>query len=216
MPAISQKTQSEIDVNLAEAESYRIEAAREQIMLEENVYTTQIARSGDFRNGYILISEMLDDEVCERYASWVRQFNRAFDPLIPLTLVLSTPGGDILSSLGLYDEIREVAKSRKVITVVRGMTASMGSVLLQAGDVRKCGRQSRVMIHKAQSGSQGFSFEIEDQLEFLKDLENQIVSIYVERSGTPREVFDKELSRRKDVWLSADRALELGLIDEIA
>ena len=90
----------------------------------------------------------------------------------------------------------------------------MAGVLLQAGDVRWVGQQAWVMIHRAAFGASGKTFEIEDEVRFTQRLEGRILDIFTSRSKLSKAKIKRNWDR-KDWWISADEAIEMGLVDEI-
>lgn len=137
------------------------------------------------------------------------------DPGQDLKIVLNSPGGSVLDGLALFDFLQVLRSEGHHIEVVAlGMAASMGGVLLQAGDVRSIGKNAWLLIHEVSSGAIGNVSEIEDELEFIKKLQDNLVKILAERSTmTERQI--KTKWKKKDWWLSATEALELGFVDQI-
>ena len=83
----------------------------------------------------------------------------------------------------LFDFIQELrAKGHKVTTGSLGMAASMAGILLMAGDVRWIGHQSWMMIHRAAFGAYGKTYEIEDEVKFVRRIEERILDIFTHRS----------------------------------
>lgn len=143
-------------------------------------------------------------------SSWSRQ-----KPDGEFEIIFSSPGGEIISGMALFDFLQELrSRGHKLTTGCAGMAASMAGILLQAGDVRWVGEQSWVMIHQAGFGVQGKTFDVEDELEFVKRIQERICAIFAKRSKlTARTIKGKW--NRKDWWIDADEALKLGLVDEI-
>lgn len=132
-----------------------------------------------------------------------------------ITIELFSPGGSVIPGMALFDHIVTMrAKGWKVTTVARGYAASMGGILLQAGDVRKMGKEAYILIHEVQAGAMGTMGEIEDEVEFLKKMQNRILGIFAERS-TLTVTQLRNRWRRKNWWLDSDEALKLGIVDEI-
>src|SRR5690606_17844148 len=102
----------------------------------------------------------------------------------------------------------------KVTTIVNGIAASMAGILLQAGSVRVMGTESWLMIHEVSFGAQGKIGEIEDTVSWVKMVQERVKRIFSDRSHLSVEEVE-ELWRRKDAWLSSEKALELGLVDEV-
>ena len=94
------------------------------------------------------------------------------------------------------------------------MAASMAGILLQAGDTRWVGHQAWVMIHRAAFGAFGKTYEVEDEVEFVKRIEERILEIFTTRSKLTKQKIKRNWDR-KDWWISADEALEAHLVDEV-
>ena len=136
-------------------------------------------------------------------------------PNCNIEIVFSSGGGSIVDGFILFDFIQELrARGHKVTTGSLGMAASMAGVLLQAGDYRWMGHQAWMMIHRAAFGAIGKTFEIEDEVAWIKRIEDRILDIFEKRSDLTRTKIKRNWDR-KDWWISSDEALNLGLIDEI-
>jgi ATP-dependent protease ClpP protease subunit len=94
------------------------------------------------------------------------------------------------------------------------MAASMAGILLQAGDTRWIGQQAWLMIHRAAFGAYGKTFEIEDEVKFVKRVEERILDIFTSRSQLTRNKIKRNWER-KDWWISAEEAVDLKLVDEV-
>jgi len=117
--------------------------------------------------------------------------------------------------MALFDHIVTMrANGWHVTTTARGYAASMAGILLQAGDVRTMGRQSYLLIHEVQAAAMGTMGEIEDEVEFLKKIQNRILSIFAERSRLTVPQLRRRW-KRKNWWLDSDEALKLGIVDEV-
>lgn len=149
----------------------------------------------------------------ERLEAWAR-----IHPGKPLTIYLSTPGGSVLSGFGLYDTIRSLSsRGHHVTTVVRGYAASFGAVLLQAGDVRIVGPESRIMLHEVSSMAWGKLHEVKDQVSFTKELNTRIFDLIAERAGVDGQTGDSlyKWAKAKDRWISAKDSVARGFADEV-
>jgi len=132
-----------------------------------------------------------------------------------MEIVFSSPGGGIVSGFELFDFIQGLRhKGHKIITGSLGYAASMAGILLQAGDVRWIGHQSWVMIHRASFGAVGKTFDVEDEVKFVKRIEKRILDIFVSRSKLSKTKIQRNWNR-KDWWIDADECLELNLVDEV-
>ncbi len=137
-------------------------------------------------------------------------------PKEALTVTLNSPGGSVIAGLALYDHIRELSSRGHHMTVkVRGMAASMGGILLQAGDTRVIGAEATVLIHEVSSGTSGKVSEMEDDLNRSRHLWDKLVKILARKSRlTEQEIKDK--AYKFDWWLDAEETKKLGFADEIA
>ena len=137
------------------------------------------------------------------------------DPACDMDIVISSGGGGIIPGFELFDFIQELRnKGHTITTGSLGMAASMAGILLQSGDVRWLGHQSWLMIHRAAFGAFGKTYEVEDEVEFVKRIEDRILEIFTTRSTLTKRKITTNWDR-KDWWISSDEALKFGLIDEI-
>ena len=137
------------------------------------------------------------------------------NPKCPMEIIFSSPGGSIIDGFELFDFIQDLrSRGHHITTGTLGMAASMAGILLQAGDTRWVGGQAWVMIHRAAFGAFGKTYEVEDEVEFVKRIEGRILDIFTSRSKLTKQKIKKNWDR-KDWWISADEALELHLVDEI-
>jgi len=137
------------------------------------------------------------------------------DPEAPIHFYINSPGGSVYAGLGIYDIMQHI--SCPVHTYCVGLAASMGSLLLTAGEkgCRHSLPHSRIMIHQPLGGAQGQCSDIQIQAEEIQDLKNQLNGIYVRHSsvGMTLDKIEKETDR--DNYLSPQQAIELGLIDTV-
>jgi ATP-dependent Clp protease protease subunit len=137
------------------------------------------------------------------------------DPEAPIHFYINSPGGSVYAGLGIYDIMQHI--SCPVHTYCVGLAASMGSLLLTAGEkgCRHSLPHSRIMIHQPLGGAQGQCSDIQIQAEEIQDLKNQLNGIYVKHSsvGMTLDKIEKETDR--DNYLSPQQAIELGLIDTV-
>jgi ATP-dependent Clp protease protease subunit len=133
----------------------------------------------------------------------------------PIHFYINSPGGSVYAGLGIYDIMQLV--SCPVYTYCVGMAASMGSLLLTAGEKghRHCLPHSRIMIHQPLGGARGQASDIEIQAKEIQDLKTQLNQIYIDHStvGMTMERIT-ELTDR-DNYLNSQQAIELGLIDSV-
>lgn len=141
---------------------------------------------------------------------WTRR-----DDARPIEIVFNSPGGSVFEGLALFDFIRTVRSGgTRVDTTAIGMAASMGGVLLQAGEVRTMSSHSYLMIHEVASGSIGKVSEMEDELKLANRLQTRLVEILAERSSMNASGIRRKW-KKTDWWLDAAEAFELGFVDRV-
>ena len=140
-------------------------------------------------------------------------FLESSDASKDIQLYLNTPGGLVYAGLGIYDTIQLV--SSKVSTICTGMAASMGAILLIAGSPghRSALPHSRVMIHQPMGGAEGQASDIEIAAREMAKLKRELYEIIALHTGKKVEQIEKDADR--NYWMSAQEALEYGMIDEI-
>ena len=135
------------------------------------------------------------------------------DPESPITMYLNTPGGSVYDGLAIYDTMQYI--SNEVQTVCTGLAASMGSVLLCAGEKGKrfALPHSRIMIHQPLGGAHGQASDIEITAKEILKLKGELYQIIADHSGKTLKQIEKDADR--DHWLTAKEAVEYGMIDNI-
>ena len=130
-----------------------------------------------------------------------------------ISIYLNTPGGSVYAGLGIYDTMQFV-KSR-VATICTGMAASMGAVLLVAGEkgMRAALPHSRVMIHQPMGGIQGQASDIEITAKEILKLKDELYQIIADHSGQAMDKIRQDADR--DYWMTAAEAMEYGMIDKV-
>lgn len=137
------------------------------------------------------------------------------NPEAPIHFYINSPGGSVYAGLGIYDIMQYI--SCPVHTYCLGMAASMGSLLLTAGEPghRSALPHSRIMIHQPLGGARGQASDIQIQAEEIQTLKEQLNDIYIKHSAVDMTK-EKILSATdRDNYLSPGEAIELGLIDNI-
>ena len=116
----------------------------------------------------------------------------------------------------IFDHIQDLRANGHHVTVkVRGMAASMGGILLQAGDMRCVGPEALVLIHAVSSGAIGEVNQMEDRVAFTKLLWEKLSKILAKRSSMTAEQI-REKAYKFDWWLEAEEAVKLGFADAIS
>lgn len=160
----------------------------------------------------IMLGSGIDDNVANSIVAQLL-FLEAEDPEKDISIYINSPGGSITAGMAIYDTMQFIRPD--VQTICIGMAASMGAFLLSAGTKGKryALPNAEVMIHQPLGGAQGQATEIEiaaKRILFLREKLNQILS---DRTGQPLEVISRDTDR--DNFMTAERALEYGLVDQI-
>ena len=140
-------------------------------------------------------------------------FLEAENPSKEIAMYINSPGGVVTSGLSIYDTMQYIRP--KVSTLVIGQAASMGSLLLTAGEkgMRFSLPNSRVMVHQPSGGYQGQATDIMIHAQETQKLKNRLNEIYHHHTGKP--VKDVEAALERDNFMSPEEAKDWGLIDEI-
>ncbi|MGJ8667391.1 MAG: ATP-dependent Clp endopeptidase proteolytic subunit ClpP [Patiriisocius sp.] len=140
-------------------------------------------------------------------------FLESTDASKDIQIYINSPGGSVYAGLGIYDTMQFIKPD--VATICTGMAASMGAVLLCAGEKGKRSglTHSRVMIHQPLGGAQGQASDIEITAREIVKLKEELYTIIAKHSGQTYEKVYEDSDR--DYWMKADKALEYGMIDEI-
>jgi ATP-dependent Clp protease, protease subunit len=162
----------------------------------------------------IFLSDAVDNDSAKEVIRklW---YLESLDPGKPILFVINSPGGSVDSGFAIWDQIKMI--SSPVTTLVTGLAASMGSILslCAAKGRRFATKNARIMIHQPSIGAviRGQASDLEIHAREILKTRQGLVELYVEATGKTAEVIDKALDR--DTWMSADEALEFGLLDKI-
>ena len=140
-------------------------------------------------------------------------FLESVDASKDILIYLNSPGGSVYAGLGIYDTMQYI--NPDVSTICTGMAASMGAVLLCAGEAgkRTALKHSRVMIHQPLGGAQGQASDIEITAREIQKLKKELFQIISDHSGKSYDEVWKDSDR--DYWMTATEAKEYGMIDEV-
>jgi ATP-dependent Clp protease protease subunit len=135
------------------------------------------------------------------------------DPGKDIQIYFNTPGGSVNAGLGIYDTMQYI--SADIATICTGMAASMGAVLLTAGEKgkRSALKHSRIMIHQPMGGAEGQASDIEITVREIVKLKRELYEIIAFHSGNSVEKVEKDSDR--DYWMTSQEAKDYGMIDEI-
>lgn len=137
----------------------------------------------------------------------------AKDPGKDITLIINSPGGYVTSGFAVYDTMKTIKSP--VSTVCMGLAASMGSILLSAGEKGKrfIYPLAKVMIHQPSGGARGPSADIEIQANEILKTKEIGAKILAENCGQTVDKIMKDFNR--DYWMNADESVDYGIVDEI-
>ena len=140
-------------------------------------------------------------------------FLEAENPKKEISMYINSPGGVVSSGLSIYDTMQYVRP--KIATMCVGQAASMGSLLLAAGEqgMRFCLPNSRVMVHQPSGGFQGQASDIALHAQELLDLKKRLNMIYVKHTNQKISSVEKALDR--DNFMTPEQSLDWGIIDKI-
>ncbi len=159
---------------------------------------------------------MLSGEVNDQVASTVVAqllFLEAQDPDKDIYFYINSPGGVITSGLAMFDTMNYIKPD--VVTICIGQAASMGAFLLSSGakGKRYALPNARIMIHQPSGGAQGQSTDIQIQAEEIQRLKDTLNEIMAENCGKSAKELERDTER--DNFMSAQEAMEYGLIDQV-
>ena len=158
----------------------------------------------------------LGDEIDDNTASLVvaqMLFLEMEDPDADIMLYINSPGGSVTSGMAIYDTMRYL--KCEVSTVCVGMAASMGAFLLAAGakGKRKAQPHAEIMIHQPLGGARGQATDIQIHAEQILKTKKTLNELLAQNTGKSLKTIEKDVER--DHFLTAQEALDYGLIDEI-
>ena len=135
------------------------------------------------------------------------------DPDKDISLYINSPGGSVTAGLAIYDTMKYIKCD--VSTICMGMAASMGAFLLSAGTKGKrlALPNSTIMIHQPSGGAQGQATDMRIHTEWILDVKKKLNKMLSEATGQPLEVIERDTER--DNFMTAQQALEYGLVDKI-
>ena len=160
----------------------------------------------------IFLSGEIDDATANTVVAQLI-YLEAKDPTKDISLYINSPGGSVSAGLAIYDTMNYIKCD--VSTICIGMAASMGAFLLSSGarGKRFALPNSEIMIHQPLGGAQGQASDIKIAAEHILKTKEKLTKILAENSGKSVEVLERDTDR--DNFLSAQEALEYGLIDKV-
>lgn len=164
------------------------------------------------RERIIFITGAIDDTVAASICMQLL-FLEAENPKKEISMYINSPGGVVTSGLSIYDTMQFIRCP--VSTTVMGQAASMGSLLLTAGEkgMRFALPNSRIMVHQPSGGYQGQVTDIMIHAKEVESLKRRLNEIYVQHTGRDYQTIEDALER--DNFFTSEKALEFGLIDKV-
>jgi len=184
---------------------------------------TVIEKTAQGERAYDIFSRLLNDriiflsdEVNDATASLVVAqllFLEAQDPDKDISFYINSPGGSVTAGMAIYDTMKFIKCD--VSTICIGLAASMGAFLLSAGTKGKriALPHSEIMIHQPLGGAQGQASDIKIRADLILRTRDMLNKILAENTGKPIDVIERDTDR--DYFMTAEQALEYGLVDKI-
>lgn len=140
-------------------------------------------------------------------------FLESENPDKDIYLYINSPGGSVTAGMSIYDTMQFIKPD--VSTVCMGQAASMGAFLLAGGaeGKRHCLPNSRVMIHQPLGGFQGQASDIQIHAKEIQHIKGKLNNLLAKHTGQPLDIIEQDTDR--DNFMSADQAMEYGLVDSV-
>lgn len=167
----------------------------------------------DLRKRVLDLKGEVDQAVIHRFIKLLKFLDKTQGPI---TIALDSEGGDVNLGLAAHDVIKNC--DNEVEIIVEGVAMSMGSIILQAGDKRTITKNSRIMIHRGTVHLEGNLKDVQKALEETLKLDKMCVDIYYEKITDKNPDFKRtklEKMMDYDTYISSEKALELGLVDDV-
>ncbi len=160
----------------------------------------------------IFVTGGIDDSMAALITSQLL-FLESESPKKDIAMYINSPGGYVSSGLAIYDTMQYIRCP--ISTVCIGQAASMGSLLLAAGQkgLRIALPNARVMVHQPSGGYRGVATDIERHAEEILELKRRLNNIYVKHTGQDYDTIERKLDR--DTFMTAEEACDFGLIDQV-
>jgi ATP-dependent Clp protease, protease subunit len=160
----------------------------------------------------IFLSSQVNDEVAASICMQLL-YLEAENPKKEISLYINSPGGIVTSGMAIYDTMQFIRPA--VSTLCFGQAASMGSLLLSAGNkgMRYALPNARIMVHQPSGGFSGQVSDIERHAEDIVKMKRRLNETYVKHTGQSYEVIERTLDR--DYFMTAEQAKDFGLVDAV-
>lgn len=160
----------------------------------------------------IFVTGVIEDHMASLVTAQLL-FLEAENPKKEISMYINSPGGVVTSGMAMYDTMQFIRPP--VSTLCTGQAASMGSLLLTAGekDMRFALPNARIMLHQPSGGFQGQASDIERHAEDIVKTKRRLNEIYVKHTGQDYDTIEKTLDR--DHFMTASEAKEFGIVDDV-
>ncbi len=160
----------------------------------------------------IFVTGGIEDQVASLITAQLL-FLESENPKKEISMYINSPGGIVTSGMAIYDTMQFIRPA--VATLCIGQAASMGSLLLCAGEkgMRYALPNARILLHQPSGGFQGQASDIERHAEDIIKMKRRLNEIYVRHTGQDYETIERTLDR--DYFMTAEDARNFGLIDEV-
>lgn len=160
----------------------------------------------------IFITGPIEDQMATLVSAQLL-YLEAENPKKEINLYINSPGGVVTSGTGIYDTMQFIKPA--VSTLCIGQAASMGSLLLTAGekDMRFALPNARIMVHQPSGGFQGQASDIQRHAEDIMKMKRRLNEVYVKHTGQDYDTIERTLDR--DHFMTAEETKEFGLIDRV-
>ena len=169
----------------------------------------------DTTDNVILIQDEIQAGLIFDIVSKVRLMKKINGEVSTVNLLLNSPGGDVIETLGLIDFMKsQEEQGIKFNIIVRGAAMSAAALLLTCGTgVRAASKHSKIMVHQLSTIVVGKLSDVKSNAKFSEELENECNQLMADNSKMDKEYWESISS--SDYFMSAEKALELGIIDKI-
>jgi ATP-dependent protease ClpP protease subunit len=211
---------AELSRSLSEAEKAAYEARLSEIQVSKQELELLEAQINlDYQlSGMFTFHRRVDQKSMNRLYRSMRLWHR-YRKDGPWTIYLNSVGGDAWAGIGIVDELLSQSLrgggTHEITIKVRGVAASAAAMMLQAADHRVVGANSQLMIHKGSTSIAGTADDIADEHAWWQASVDRMVALFLSRTD---KISRTELLRkinRRDWWLNAEEAVEMGFADEI-
>lgn len=160
----------------------------------------------------VILGTPINDQIANLIVAQLLFLQRE-DPERQIQMFINSPGGVVYSGMAIYDTMQQI--SAPVSTTAVGLTASFGTVLLTAGEkgMRYALPNATIHLHQPLGGAQGQATDIVIQANEIMRLKSRLNDILVRHTGRDLETIERDTDR--DLYLSAQQAVEYGLIDSV-